>query len=79
MLCSDSLITFCWGFGAWGKLIQASGNAAELASSSASLSVAQVFEISGVDRVYFQRADVGAANDAWDAANDELYAAGSTF
>ena len=66
-------------FGAWGKLIQASGNAAELASSSASLSVAQVFEISGVDRVYFQRADVGGATDTWDAANDELYAAGSTF
>jgi len=66
-------------FGTWGKLTQASGNAAELASSSASLSVTQVFEISGIDRVYFQRADVGAATEDWDDANDELYAAASTF
>jgi hypothetical protein len=66
-------------FGAWGKLVQANGNSAQTASSSSSLNVAQVFEISGADRVYFQRAQVGAADQAWDNANDELYAACSTF
>jgi len=66
-------------FGAWGKLTQANGSVAQIASAAASLDVAQVFEISGVDRVYFQQATIGGANQAWDAANDELYAACSTF
>ena len=42
--------------------------------------ILRVFEISGTDRVYFQRADVlGISTDAWSAGNDELHAACSTF
>ena len=66
-------------FGAWGKLTQANGNPAQIASSGTSLEVAQVFEISGVDRVYFQQDTIGGANQAFDANADEFYAACSTF
>ena len=65
-------------FGTWGILTQPSGTAAEIRSTSTT-AVHQVFEISGVDRVYFQRAQVGNAADAWSAGNDELFAACSTF
>ena len=86
-LANDGLGIVIWAyshaFGTWGILTQANGNAAEIRSASGKLTVAQVFEISGVDRVYFQRADVTSggttASSTLDAANDELYAACSTF
>ncbi len=70
-----------WGwnhaFQSWGLLTDVNGNAVEIRSTSTD-AVLQIFEIDGVDRVYFQRADVGNATS--DFANaDEFYAACSTF
>lgn len=82
-LANDGLGIVIWAyshaFGTWGKLTQPNGSAAEIRTQTGALSVAQVFEISGVDRVYFQRAQVGNATSAFSAGNDELYAACSTF
>jgi len=64
-----------WGyshaFGTWGKLTDIRGNAVQIAAT-ASGTKTQVFEISGVDRVYFKSS--GTPN-----ASDEFYAACSTF
>ena len=65
-------------FGSWGKLTQKNGTAATLKSTSTS-AVQKIFEITGVDRVYFQQATVDGADDDFDSANDEIYAACSTF
>ena len=65
-------------FGSWGKLTQKNGSAATLKSTSTS-AVQKIFEITGVDRVYFQQAIVDTADDEFDSANDEIYAACSTF
>ena len=86
-LANDGLGIVIWAyshaFGTWGKLTQPNGSAAEIRTLTGKLSVAQVFEISGVDRVYFQRANVTSggttASSAFSAGNDELYAACSTF
>jgi hypothetical protein len=82
-LTDDGLGIVIWAyshaFGTWGRLTQPNGSAAEIRTLTGKLSVAQVFEISGVDRVYFQRADVGNATATFSAGNDELYAACSTF
>ena len=59
-------------FGTWGVLTDVRGNACTLTANNSS--VAQVFEISGVDRVYFK---LTAGN--FDPAADELFAACSTF
>ena len=64
-----------WGyshaFGTWGKLTDIRGNAVQI-TAAASSTKAQVFEISGVDRVYFK-------SSGTPDADDEFYAAGSTF
>ena len=65
-------------FGTWGKLTQANGTAAEIKTASTAAET-HVFEISGVDRVYFQSATVSGGNDAWSNGNDQLFAACSTF
>ena len=85
-LASNGLGIVIWAyshaFGAWGKLTQPNGSAAEIRTTAAE-TVAQVFEISGVDRVYFQRANVtsggNTASSTFSAGNDELYVACSTF
>lgn len=85
-LLSNGLGIVIWAyshaFGAWGKLTQTNGSAAEIRTTAAE-TVAQVFEISGVDRVYFQRANVtsggSTASSSFSVGNDELYAACSTF
>ena len=64
-----------WGyshaFGTWGKLTDIRGNAVQITATLNSTK-AQVFEISGVDRVYFK-------SSGTPDADDEFYAAGSTF
>ena len=59
-------------FGTWGVLTDIRGNACELTANNSSET--QVFEISGVDRVYF-KLTAGTFN----AGADELFAACSTF
>ena len=70
-----------WGwnhaFQSWGLLTDVNGNAVEIASSGTT-GVLKIFEINGVDRVYFQSATVSGANDNFLNA-DEFYAACSTF
>ena len=58
-------------FGAWGILTDIRGNACEVTASNTIVS--QVFEVSGVDRVYFK------LKTGTFASPDALYAAGSTF
>ncbi len=65
-----------WGFshsiGAWGKIIDIRGADVEM-DTVGGATQSQVFEISGIDKVYFQ---MPAVNQD---ANDEFYAACSTF
>ena len=73
-----------WGynhaFGAWSPLTDITGTALELKVTTADSPILRVFEISGTDRVYFQRANVlSITSDTWSAGNDELHAACSTF
>lgn len=71
-----------WGFshsiGVWGKLVDIRGADVKMATISGDVQT-QVFEICGIDKVYFQlveRAPNGAPSKG---GNDEFYAACSTF
>ena len=65
-----------WGFshsiGAWGKIIDIRGADVEMDTVEGATQ-SQVFEISGIDKVYFQLPDANQAEA------DEFYAACSTF
>lgn len=62
---------FSYAFGIWAPLTDIRGNAASF-STTANATKTQVFEITGVDRVYF-------SSNVVPLADDEFYAACSTF
>lgn len=71
--CTITIWAYSHAFGSWGVLSNASG-AQTIGVSNGKK--AQVFEIFGVDKVYFQST---GANDFGDDAADRFYAACSTF
>ena len=73
--CKITIWAYSHAFGAWGALSDISGN--EVAISANNTTKHQVFEISGVDRVYFQNTAPGGGDDF--GGNDRLFAACSTF
>ena len=67
-----TVTVFGWyhAFGVWVPLVDTSGTAVTIAAANAQTH--KIYEIAGVDRVYFKI-------DSSLNANDEMFAAGSTF
>ena len=74
---STTATVTAWGYshaaGQWSELIDTSGNAVKLEATAQAMDTYKVFEIAGVDKVYFKQSGTALA------ATDLFAAAASTF
>ena len=68
-----TLYAYSHASGVWGEFIPAGGGTTVATIAANTKTIHKVFDISGVDRIGFK------LTGTWDDANDQFFAAGSTF